>query len=44
MTGMILFAIIGATINAGNGYWICYAIHCVLTVCRAVAEVIREEF
>ena len=27
---VVLFAIIGATINAGNGYWICYAIYCVI--------------
>ena len=30
--GIVLFAIIGATIDAGVGYWICYSVGCVLEV------------
>lgn len=33
-----LFAIIGATINAGTGYWICFGVFCGLKVFRAVKE------
>ena len=41
---MVLFAIIGAKINAGAGYWICYGIFCAIRVCKAFTETIKEHF
>ena len=29
---IVLFAIIGATINAGAGYWICFTVYCIAWV------------
>lgn len=43
MISMILFAIIGVHINAGVGYWICYAAYCVASVCKAISETIKEK-
>jgi hypothetical protein len=40
---IVLFAIIGATINAGTGYWICFSIYCFFTVIRAIKETIKEK-
>lgn len=37
-----LFAIIGATINAGVGYWICYGIFCAVKLFTAIKEVMKE--
>lgn len=44
MTGIILFAIIGAHINASAWYWICFAAHCVVFVCNAIVETIEERW
>ena len=36
-----LFAIIGAIINAGGGYWICFAIYCVLWVINLIMKIVE---
>lgn len=36
---IVLFAIIGATINAGAGYWICYSIFCVIKFFQCLVNV-----
>lgn len=35
---IVLFAIIGAIIKAGTGYWICYSIYCVVSFIRLLAK------
>lgn len=35
---IVLFAIIGATIKAGVGYWICFAAFCTWKVARIIAR------
>ena len=35
---IILFAIIGATIRAGAGYWICFGVYCMWKVAKIVAK------
>ena len=40
---IVLFAIIGAHINAGVGYWICFSAYCFFTVVRAIKETIKEK-
>ena len=42
MISMILFAIIGAHINAGVWYWICFGLYCTVTVIKAIIEAIKE--
>lgn len=42
MTLIILLAIIGSEIDAGTWYWICYGIHILFFVIKAVAETIKE--
>lgn len=39
---IVLFAILGASIRPGAGYWICFAIYCVLYVANAIKEAINE--
>lgn len=41
---IVLFAIIGAQINAGAGYWICFGLYCAFTVYNAIKETIKEQF
>ena len=38
--GIILFAIIGAKINAGVGYWICFGMYCAFKLYNALKETI----
>ena len=33
---IILFAIIGATLNMGMWYWICFGAHCVFKLIKAI--------
>ena len=40
---IVLFAIIGAQINAGAWYWICFALYCAFTVYNAIVETIKEK-
>jgi hypothetical protein len=40
--GIVLFAIVGAAIDAGAGFWICYAIYCVLKVIKYLAMIFNE--
>lgn len=35
---IILFAIIGANIEAGAGYWICYGLFCLFKVIMAFSD------
>lgn len=37
-----LFAIIGAQINAGAWYWICFGVYCVFRLYNAIKETIKE--
>lgn len=39
---IVLFAIIGATIKAGVGYWICFSILCLIKAITIIAKVIKE--
>ena len=39
--GIVLFAIIGATIKAGVGYWICFAVYCLLWLIQFIAKLIE---
>ena len=40
---IVLFAIIGATIDAGVGYWICFSVYCVFRVIKALIEVLEDK-
>ena len=35
---IVLFAVLGASAGLGAGYWICFAIYCVLYAARALKE------
>ena len=35
---IILFALIGHTINANSIYWICYGVFCVITLIKAFVK------
>lgn len=35
---IVLFAIIGAKINAGMWYWICYGIYCAIALGKALND------
>jgi hypothetical protein len=37
--GIVLFAIVGATINAGAGFWICHTLYCILKVIKYIAMI-----
>lgn len=39
---IILFAIIGATIKANAGYWICYGIFCAFKVIRLIIKLCTD--
>ena len=39
---IVLFAIIGAHINAGIGYWICFGGYCLLKLVRAIITVVTD--
>lgn len=39
---IVLFAIIGANINAGTAYWICFAVYCVAFVLKVVWSTAKE--
>ena len=44
---VVLFAIIGATIGAtieaGAGYWICFSVYCVIKVFCSVIKALKDE-
>ena len=40
--GIVLFAIIGAQIQAGVGYWVCYGAYCAIQLGRAIYKTIKE--
>lgn len=35
---IVLFAIIGAKIGAGTGYWICFGVWCAFRIAKAIKE------
>lgn len=39
---IILFAIIGAAINAGVAYWICYGIFCAWKIIKFVVQICSD--
>jgi hypothetical protein len=43
---IVLFAIIGATIKAGVGYWVCFAWYCVLDlisfICKILGKILTD--
>jgi hypothetical protein len=39
---IVLLAIIGSNINAGTGYWICYAIYCVVYIIRLLFSIVKD--
>ena len=39
---IVLFAILGANANVDAGYWICFAIYCVLYVVDAIRRAANE--
>ena len=41
--GIVLFAIVGASIDVGAGFWICYAFYCVLKVIKYLAMIFNEK-
>lgn len=40
---IVLFAIIGAQLQAGAGYWICYGIFCATKLAQAAKEASKSE-
>ena len=38
---IVLFAIIGATINANSAYWICFAIYCVIWFVKLIITIVN---
>ena len=41
---IVLFAIIGAYINANAWYWIFFGMYSAITVIKAITETIKEKF
>ena len=39
---IVLFAIIGAKIDAGVAYWICFSIYCVFRVLKILYDIAKE--
>lgn len=42
MMGIVLFAIIGAHLNLGAGYWICFGIGCLFKFIKIVIDIVNE--
>lgn len=42
MMGIVLFAIIGAKLNMGVGFWICYGVLAGFKVIDAAYEVVKD--
>lgn len=40
--GIVLFAMIGAAINAGVAYWICFALYCIEKIIRLLANLANQ--
>ena len=40
---MVMYAIIGAKINAPTGYWICFAVYCVSRIVKAILDTMKEQ-
>lgn len=40
---IVLFAIIGAHINAGVGYWICYGLFCLFKLIGGIKSAGKEQ-
>lgn len=42
MMGIVLFAIIGAKLNMGAGFWICYGVLTFIKVIDAAYKVVKD--
>lgn len=42
MMAVVLFAILGATANAGAAYWICFGFYCALKLASIVYEASKK--
>lgn len=40
---IVLFAIIGAAINANAAYWICYGVFCALKVTKLIIKLCKND-
>jgi hypothetical protein len=40
---IVLFAILGATVKAGAGYWICFGGYCALKLLFAIASAYKQK-
>ena len=40
---IVLFAIIGATMKAGMGYWICFSFYCLFWVIKLIASLYKKK-
>lgn len=38
---IVLFAIIGATINAGTAYWVCFSVYCFIKLVLFVVSFVK---
>lgn len=39
---IVLFAILGAKVGAGAGYWICYGLFCAIKLCKCLYEAYKK--
>lgn len=39
---IVLYALIGAHINAGVAYWICFSVYCAIRLARAIYKAVKE--
>lgn len=40
---VVLFAILGASVEAGVGYWICYAVYCTHWLAKTIINFMKGE-
>lgn len=40
--GIVLFALIGAHINAGLAYWLCFGVYCAISLVKACVNTAKE--
>lgn len=42
VVSIVLFAILGATVKVGAGYWICFAIYCIGWLAKTIVNTMEE--
>ena len=42
MMSIVLFAILGAKINPGAAYWICFGVYSVCRVIKIILDILKE--